>query len=118
MIQFEVPKTHKKVIAIDFDGTIVENAFPNIGEPIKDVVAFIKRHRHKYTWILWTCRTGEYLQNAVEFLNNIGITMDYVNSNTKEYTERYGDGSRKIYADYYIDDKNISISELKRHPAL
>lgn len=108
-IQFDVPKVAKKVIAIDFDGTIVENAFPAIGRPKKDVIAFIKRHRQKYVWILWTCRSDDKLEDAIKYMALNGITFDYVNENTREHIEKYGTDSRKIYADYYIDDKNKMI---------
>ena len=111
-MQFDVPKVVKKVIAIDFDGTIVENAFPGIGRPIPEVVSFIKRHKRKYIWILWTCRTGKHLQDAVDYLKSIGIVMDYVNENTREQIEKYGSDTRKVYADYYIDDKNAGIRDL------
>lgn len=112
-MQFEVPKIVKKTIAIDFDGTIVENAYPGIGRPIPEVVSFIKRHRRKYVWILWTCRTGSKLEDAVEYLRSIGITMDYVNENTKEHADRFGEDSRKVYADYYIDDRNACLGSIK-----
>ena len=114
MVQFKTKKTRKKIIAIDFDGTIVENAFPNIGKPISDTVAFIKRHRRKYIWILLTCREGEKLRDAVEFLDSIGIQFDCVNDNAPEVIERFGNNPRKIFADFYIDDKNVRIENLHR----
>ena len=113
-IQFEVPKTEKKAVAIDFDGVIVQNAFPGIGSKIPGVVEFIRRNRKKYVWILWTCRTGERLKEALEFLKGEGITFDYVNENTKDNIARFGTDSRKIYADYYIDDKNSTLEKLHR----
>ena len=114
MIQFEIPKVRKKVIAIDFDGTIVQNAFPKIGEPKTDVIGFMKRHRKKYVWILWTCRTGERLQDAIDYMKSEhGITFDYVNTNSDAYIALYGDDTRKVYADYYVDDKNANLSEIR-----
>ena len=114
MIQFEVPKVKKKIIAIDFDGTIVENRFPNIGEPKHDVIGFMKRHRRKYVWILWTCRTEDRLKEAVEYMKKEhGFTFDYVNANSDEHIALYGNDCRKVYADYYVDDKNANLSEIR-----
>ena len=103
-VQFEVPKTEKKIIAIDFDGTIIKNKYPIIENPDMEVIAFIKRHRRKYIWILWTCRTGERLREAVEYMRDThGITFDYVNENAV----KWGEDSRKVWADYYLDDRNV-----------
>lgn len=76
------------------------------------LIEFIKDHREKYTWILWTCRHGEQLKFAVDYLKNEhGIVFDFVNENIPSQIEMYGD-CRKIWADYYIDDKNLDISKV------
>ena len=86
----------KKVIAIDFDGTIT-------GKIRLDAVKVIKKLQTVYTCVLWTCRKNGDLLEAINLLKSNGIEFDYVNRSP--YPER---GSNKIYADVYIDDKNIN----------
>lgn len=101
-------KREKMVVAVDFDGTIARTDFPKIIEPIPyafDVLRVLMND--KYTsLILWTCREGKDLDDAINFCELYGITFDYVNENDKERTEYYGNNSRKIGADLYIDDKS------------
>ncbi|PID68732.1 MAG: hydrolase [Flavobacteriales bacterium] len=95
------------IIAIDFDGTIVEDAYPKIGSP--KIFAFetmkaLQKDGHRL--ILWTYRYGDRLREAVDFCENNGIKFYAVNKN---YPEEKFDGkvSRKINADLFIDDRNI-----------
>lgn len=104
---------NKKIIAVDFDGTLVEDDYPNIGVINKKLVEWIKENRDKYIFILYTLRKGVYLQQAVSFLKDVcGIEFDYVNENAKELVNKYGD-SRKIAAHYYIDDHNLTLDNWK-----
>jgi hydroxymethylpyrimidine pyrophosphatase-like HAD family hydrolase len=94
-------------IAVDFDGTIVEHEFPEIGK--EKLFAFqTLRELEKLgaRLILWTFRTGKELDDAVEYCRKNGIEFYAVNKN---YPEEIFDEtvSRKIDADIYIDDKNI-----------
>lgn len=108
MVQFEMPKSNKKIIAIDFDGTIINNHYPVIENPNMNVIRFIKENRKKYIWILWTCRYGDKLREAVEYMKAVhGIKFDFVNKNTTENILKWGVDTRKIYADYYIDDRSV-----------
>lgn len=117
-IQFEVPKVDKKIIAIDFDGTIIKNRYPLIENPDMEMIDFIRRNRKKYTWILWSCRTGERLEEAINYLlTEHGIRFDYINENTKDNLLKWGGDTRKIYADYYIDDHNADIFRLQMEGA-
>lgn len=94
-----------KIIAVDFDGTLVNNKYPYIENPNMSLINYIKEHRNCYIWILWTCRQGEQLKLAVDWLKNEqGIEFDYINENVPWLINKYGD-TRKIYADIYIDDK-------------
>ena len=112
-IQFEVPKVDKKIIAIDFDGTILNNRYPLLENPNMEIIDFMRRNRKKFIWILWTCRTGEKLQQAVEYMQvEHGFRFDYINENTKENLLKWGGDTRKIWADYYIDDRNANIWEV------
>lgn len=94
-------------IAVDFDGTIVDHQFPEIGK--EKLFAFqTLRELEKLgaRLILWTFRTGKELDEAVEYCRKNGIEFYAVNKN---YPEEIFDEtvSRKIDADIYIDDKNI-----------
>lgn len=96
------------IYGIDFDGTIVKEDFPGIGEPIKTVVDFIHRVQDTgHKWILITMREGELLKDALAFLAINGLTPDAVNDNLPERIAKWGNNPRKIYADFYIDDHNV-----------
>ncbi len=94
------------IIAVDFDGTLCECAWPDIGKPITPMIKLMKFAReimgHKL--ILWTCREGKALNAAVDWCSNLGLDFDYVNESLPEMIEKYGK-SRKVGADVYIDDK-------------
>ena len=95
------------LIAIDFDGTIVSHRYPFIGSPNQEVFRFIRKLKEKgHRWILWTCSSGERLDEAVAFLKMNGIEPDFVNENAPEYVEDFGRDSRKVFAHFYIDDRN------------
>ena len=103
----------KTVVAVDFDGTIAISNFPKIIAPIPyafDVLKVLMNDPYT-TLILWTCREGELLQQALDFCELYGIKFDYVNENDEERTKYYGNDSRKIGADLYIDDKSYQGSQ-------
>jgi hydroxymethylpyrimidine pyrophosphatase-like HAD family hydrolase len=94
-------------IAIDFDGTIVEHMYPEIGkEKLFAFRTLRELEKNGARLILWTFRTGKELDDAVEYCRKNGIEFYAVNKN---YPEEVIDAtvSRKIDADIYIDDKNI-----------
>ncbi|TBW30393.1 BT0820 family HAD-type phosphatase [Gramella sp. KN1008] len=94
-------------IAVDFDGTIVENRFPEIGKPILFAFESLKKLQDEgHRLILWTYRHGERLNEAVEFCKKNGLEFYAVNKSYPE--EEYDDTiSRKILADIFIDDRNL-----------
>lgn len=101
-------------IAVDFDGTLVEEAdWPAFGPPKLDIVEKVKQLKAQgHTLILWTCRTDKPLINALEYCSQVlGIDFDYVNQSTPEEIEKYKNNPRKISADYYIDDRALSPKE-------
>lgn len=99
---------NKKIIAVDFDGTLCENKYPEIGEPRKDVIErLIKEQRAGARVILWTCRSGEELLLAIYWALDKGIAFDAVNANLNETIKHFGNDTRKIYADEYWDDKAV-----------
>jgi hypothetical protein len=94
-------------IAVDFDGTIVEHQYPEIGKEMLFAFRTLKElEKMGARLILWTFRAGKELDDAVEFCRKNGIEFYAVNKN---YPEEIFDGtvSRKIDADIYIDDRNI-----------
>lgn len=94
-------------IAVDFDGTLCADKFPEIGEPDEYLIKSLKYLQAEYgvKLILWTNREGKHLQKAVEACKEWGLTFDTVNANLPERIERYGNDCRKVGADIYIDDK-------------
>ena len=95
------------IIAVDFDGVLVHDSYPNIGRPHIGVInGLIERQKKGDKIILWTCRCGPYLLDAVSFCRNMGLEFDAVNENLPMMIDKYGTDSRKVYADCYIDDRN------------
>ena len=97
----------KKVIAVDFDGTLCENMYPKIGEANTELISqLIEAQKDGAEVILWTCRTGQRLKEAVAWSKRQGLRFDYVNRNTSERIKAYRSDCRKISADVYIDDRS------------
>ena len=97
----------KKTIAVDFDGTIVTNAYPDIGKPLLFAFDTLKKIQSEgHILILWTYRSGTKLEEAVAFCKKNGVTFYAVNKSYPE--EKISPNiSRKINADVFIDDRNI-----------
>ena len=96
------------VIAVDFDGTIVEHKYPRIGKPLLFAFETMKQlQKQGHQLILWTYRSGRELHKAVEFCKQNGVEFYAVNTNYPEEKFDEKNISRKIYADLYIDDRNI-----------
>lgn len=96
-----------KLIAVDFDGTIVEDAYPGIGKPQLFAFETLKRLKDDgHRLILWTYRHGKKLDEAVAFCAENGIEF-YAINNSFPNEEFSGKESRKIGADIFIDDRNI-----------
>jgi hydroxymethylpyrimidine pyrophosphatase-like HAD family hydrolase len=95
------------IIAVDFDGTIVADAYPKIGKPMLFAFDTLKKLQSEgHRLILWTYRSEEKLEEAVLFCKKNGIEFYAVNKNFPE--ENYDEkDSRKIHADLFIDDRNI-----------
>jgi 2-hydroxy-3-keto-5-methylthiopentenyl-1-phosphate phosphatase len=96
-----------KIIAVDFDGTLCEEKYPEIGEPNFNLIQYIiDRQNDGDKIILWTCRKDKELDDAVEWCSDLGLIFDAVNENLPEIIEAFGKDTRKIFADEYIDDRN------------
>ena len=97
-----------KLIAVDFDGTIVEDKYPQIGKPMMFAMETLKKFQEDgHRLILWTYRSGRALQDAVEFCREQGIEFYAVNSSYPEEDFDRDQASRKIHADVFIDDRNF-----------
>lgn len=95
------------IIAVDFDGTLCQECFPEIGEANTRLINdLIRRKTLGDKVILWTCREGQVLLDAINWCKLHGLIFDAINDNIPEVIEQWGSNSRKITADVYIDDKS------------
>lgn len=97
-----------KIIAVDFDGTIVEDMFPEIGKPKAfafQTLKLLQKEGHRL--ILWTYRFGRKLDEAVAFCSENGIEFYAVNKSFPEEAFKEREASRKINADIFVDDRNL-----------
>ena len=96
-------------IAVDFDGTIVEHKYPEIGKEIPFATETLKmliKKRHKL--ILWSVREGKLLDDAVEWCKARGVEFYAINKDfPEEDEEKNTHFSRKLKADIWIDDRNV-----------
>ena len=102
-------------IAVDFDGTITlnEENFPKCEYPNSWLIEeLIKLQEKGIRLILFTLREGENLAGAVEFCKRYGLTFDAVNDNLPERIEKWKCNPRKIAADYYVDNRNLTVNDL------
>jgi hydroxymethylpyrimidine pyrophosphatase-like HAD family hydrolase len=96
-----------KIIAVDFDGTVVEHKYPEIGKEMLFAFSTLKALQQKgHKLILWTIRTGKLLDEAVAYCKQNGVEFYAVNKN---YPEEILDEStsRKLNVDIFIDDRNV-----------
>ena len=100
-------------VAIDFDGTLCNDAFPEIGTLNLSALEFCYWcEDNNIALILWTCRTGKDLDAAITWCKRSGIRLDAVNENLPDWVESFKEfrpevpsDCRKVAADIYIDDK-------------
>jgi len=96
------------VIAIDFDGCLCADDWPEIGPPNNDIIdQAIRCQKDGACLVLWTCREDELLKAAVEACRKWGLEFDYINENPKFRIDLYGNDCRKIGADEYWDDRSV-----------
>ncbi len=99
------------IIAVDFDGTIVEHRYPEIGKELPMATATLRqliKDGHKL--ILWSVREGKLLQDAVDWCEERGIRFYAVNKDIDEDAAERQDKdffSRKLKAHVFIDDRNV-----------
>jgi hypothetical protein len=97
------------IIAVDFDGTIVEHRYPSIGKELPFAIeALRKLVAEGHRLILWTVREGQYLEDAVEFCRSRGLEFYAVNRDYPEEEQEHNNHfTRKLKADLWIDDRNL-----------
>lgn len=96
------------IIAIDYDDTIVYANYPEVGT-IKPFAGFVinELYNEGHTIIINTCRSGEHQQMAADYLTQCGVRFHHINENHPDNIAQYDSDSRKIFADVYIDDKQL-----------
>lgn len=107
-------KKEFRIVAVDFDCTLtINDAYPFAGKPNVTAMKILKEYRRRGNkLILWTCRTGFALENAIKLCKENGLEFDAVNDNLPEATASWRelhpniDMSRKVYAEMYIDDRD------------
>lgn len=93
------------ILAIDFDGTVADHAYPLIGNEISNAFETLRGFIEAGDrLILWTCREGKTLRDAIAFCNDHGVYFEQHNNNVRDHDYA---NSRKIYADLYIDDRMV-----------
>lgn len=98
----------KLILAIDFDGTIATDSFPEVGTLREDADVIIRKlYEDGHDIIINTCRTGKYEGLAEYFLVDNNIPYHFINSNLPRVIDTYKQDCRKISADFYIDNRNI-----------
>ena len=107
-------------IAIDFDGTLCEDKFPEIGAPNGCLISLLveyKKLNPNLRYILWTCRDNNtderHLDQAVAWCKEHGLEFDAVNENIPEVKAMFNNDTRKVFANKYVDDKNTSIKDME-----
>lgn len=105
------------IVAVDFDGILCRDEFPKIGEPNYSMVSLVREVMDAgHEVVLWTSRADDRLREAVRWCEDYGLHFDAVNenapSNRAQYEEEYPDGTRKVYADVYLDDKSVEFLAL------
>jgi len=94
-----------RIVCVDFDGTCVTHEYPEIGAEVPNAVSVLKKlNANEVKLILWTIRSGETLQAAVEWFATREITLWAVNKNPQQ---RFWSKSPKAFAPVYVDDAAI-----------
>lgn len=100
----------RQIWAVDFDGTLCENWWPNIGPPNRELIDMLKAaHAAGIALILWTCREGNLLYDALEWCREQGLEFDTANENLPEIIAAYGSNPRKLSATLYLDDRAVRV---------
>lgn len=106
---------YSRIYAVDFDGTLNLGKYPVLGRPNLELFKYlIDRQQSGDKIILWSCREGDLLKSAVKYCREYGLRFDAINDNVKENKDRWGNNTRKVFADFYIDDRNMYFPKRRR----
>ena len=95
-------------IAVDFDGTIVEHRYPEIGREIPFAIETLKMlSKEGHRLILWSVREGHLLDEAVAWCRERGLEFYAVNKDFPEESTKHDNYSRKLKVELFIDDRNV-----------
>lgn len=99
------------IVAVDFDGVLCRDEFPEIGAPNYQMISLVREIADAgHEVVLWTSRADDRLVEAVRWCEDRGLHFCAVNdnapSNKAQYRDLYPNGTRKVYADVYMDDKD------------
>ncbi len=107
------------ILAVDFDGTLSYGEWPEVGPANHGLIEYLKERKFLGDkLILWTCRAGEALDRAVSFCQDNGLEFDAINDNLPEITQKYGNNSRKVSCDVYIDDRAVNAGSYRNDCSL
>lgn len=115
--QGEAPRSDESscCIAVDFDGCLCEDAYPEIGKVHQSVIdELLRRQKEGCELILWTCREGWLLAEAVGWCKAHDLRFDAVNANSPRLVAKFGNDCRKVGADEYWDDRAVVINRSGR----
>ena len=106
-------KQNVKTYAVDFDGTLCQSMYPKIGAARQNIIDYVKSLKADGNKvILWTCRVGDKLDEAVAWCSERGIEFDGINENFQDVIDAYGGDTRKVVADVYLDDKALNTDDI------
>jgi hypothetical protein len=107
-----------KILAVDFDGTLCVHEFPRIGKPKYEILNKVKQMQKKEKWyiILWTCRNGKRLAEALWWCRAHGLRVNRANRNHPliEKDPNFN-CSNKIFAHWYVDDRNMTLRDFEEY---
>lgn len=104
-----IPEGKPKIIAIDFDKTLCDSGPTGTYLPIQSTIDKMNEELKKGSrFILWTCREGQDLEEALLWCEKYGIHFEAINDNVPDIVERFNVNMRKIYANEYWDDKAVN----------
>lgn len=99
------------IIAVDCDGTLHDEHYPLLGNPNRPLIKWLLNQQFRGAKIvLWTCREGKELVQAIRFFDGYGLVFDAINQNI----DTINFYSRKPVADLYIDDKAVNVVEIMK----
>jgi trehalose-6-phosphatase len=99
------------IISCDFDGTLCEHKFPEIGKADEYLIKkLIKLRKEGHQVILWTCREGDRLREAIKWCRRFGLEFDAINENVYNFKNQ-DFAIRKPYADIYLDDRFMTVKD-------